>query len=188
MGKSLGSHTVKFSLDPASLEEVAEEIMWAVRAKVARDLLFDPLLGLAEKVFLLGCHVERGFDEEDPNSPLATAVAGITYALGMLIDVVEDAKQVAEFQEETSETDSFRMKGGDLPALQPLLTLAKRLSSLGHRTTATALHGLDEEDPRAEAAQAISTGLATLVDSIEDARKVFAAYQGENEEQQVEES
>ena len=162
--------------------------MWAVRAKVARDLLLDPLLGLAEKVFLPGCHVERGFDEEDPNSALAAAVAGITYTLGMLIDAVEDAKEVAEFQVETSEVAAFRKRGGKLPALQPLLILTKRLSSLGHLTAATALDGLDEEDPRADAAKAISTVLGTLTDAIEDAKRVFAAFQTEGEEQQVEES
>ena len=185
MGESQSTHTIKVSVDPTSLEEVAKEIMWTVRAEVARDVLFKPLLGLAEQVYLLGIHVVRGFGDEDPNSPLTAVVLGVADTLEILIAAVEDAKQVAEWQGATKEVEAFRLKAGALPALEPLLLLTKRLSSLASRTAA-ALDGLDEDDPRADAAKAISPALGTLTDAIEHTKNVFAALQEEGDDLQVE--
>ena len=172
MGKPLSSHTVQLNVDTASLEKAAEEIMWNVKAVVARDLLFEPLLGLTEQVFLLGMHVERGFDEENP--PLAAAVAGITFALGSLADAVEDAKEVA----------SFQMGKEELPAFQSLKVLADRLSGL----CALEVTGmLDEEDPRGDAARAVIKAAEALRDAVKDAEEVSAGFQAASDGQQQEE-
>ena len=166
MSQSLSSRTVTFSdVDPETLEMFAEQIAWVVRPSAARLLLLDPLLGVAQQVFVLSSAVGHGFAEEDPNSPMAEAVWGITDSLMRLIDAVEDAKEVVEFRGATSDVATFSMKGEGLPALQPLLILAKRLSWLVPQTASELLD-----------------------DAIEDLEKVSAAFQPESEKQQEEES